>query len=144
MFHVRPTGDLGKCTAAPGRCPFKNEGAQHFNTFKEATAHAEKIFEADDGLPTFSHLTAEGNLTLTPVGTGLVLIVDPTMNNARHVVDLENLPNVARVDAQVRKRLASSLEKAVGQSDVFLGESFAEEFLKLRVMLLIFSYLIAV
>ncbi len=49
MFHVRPTGDLGKCTAASGKCPFRNEGAQHFSTFKDAAAHAEKIFADEAG-----------------------------------------------------------------------------------------------
>jgi len=121
MFHVRPTGDLGKCTAAPGRCPFRNEGAQHFNTFKEATAHAEKIFEAEDGLPKFSHLKAGGDVRLLSAGAGLVLFEGSNWDDEPHMITVEDLPNVARVDAQVRKCLASSWEKAVGQSDVFSG-----------------------
>jgi hypothetical protein len=124
MFHVRPTGDLGKCTAASGKCPFRNEGAQHFSTFKDAAAHAEKIF-ADEAGGVFSKgISSQGNedVQVDYYGNGLVLIVDLTMNNARHVVDLENLPKVAVVNEGIRKVLASSLEKGLGMETYFLGE----------------------
>lgn len=49
-WHVKVNGDMGMCSAAPGQCPFRSEGAVHFSNAEDAVARSEEIYESQLGL----------------------------------------------------------------------------------------------
>lgn len=48
-FHVKANGDMGRCTAQEGACPFSSEGAEHFDNFQNAALYAEAVIAKDEG-----------------------------------------------------------------------------------------------
>lgn len=48
-FHVKANGDMGRCTAKEGACPFSSEGAEHFDSFQNAAVYAEAVVSRQEG-----------------------------------------------------------------------------------------------
>lgn len=48
-FHVKANGDMGKCSAQEGACPFSSEGAEHFENFQNAATYAEALIAKQEG-----------------------------------------------------------------------------------------------
>ncbi len=48
-YHVKSNGDIGRCTAEEGKCPFTSDGAAHFTNKEDAYAFSELVIARLEG-----------------------------------------------------------------------------------------------